>query len=341
MGRPVAALLAALLLLPGLGAAGVDLLAFTLAPCAPLPGSPLPPGQPASGAGGRDYPHAGVGMELHEAGSAAYWLFEPREPLPARAPVVVFLHGFMALSPSFYGGWIDHLARRGSVVVFPLYQDQGVFPRQYTLTAANAVLAALSHLQQGGHPQPDLARFALAGHSMGGMLAANLAAQWSAWGLPRPRAIMAVAPGGEELTGVAPLLLIPSDALLLSVAGEEDSLVGQAAAKRIYLESYSVAPARKDFVLARSDARGCPELHADHTAANGGRAPPDVHASVASALGLDALDYYGWWKLLDALTACAWQGLSCEAALGGGPAQRAMGLWSDGVPVRELLVSDL
>ena len=55
---------------------------------------------------------------------------------------------------------------------------------------------------------------------------------------------------------------------------------------------------------------------------------------------LDALDWYGTWKLLDALMACSFDGTWCEYALGNTPEQRFMGVWSDGVPVIELNVTD-
>ncbi len=55
---------------------------------------------------------------------------------------------------------------------------------------------------------------------------------------------------------------------------------------------------------------------------------------------INALDFYGTWKLLDALTDAAFNGKNREYALGNTPQQRFMGLWSDGVPVKELKVTD-
>lgn len=49
--------------------------------------------------------------------------------------------------------------------------------------------------------------------------------------------------------------------------------------------------------------------------------------------GTDAFDYYGTWKLFDALMTCAFQGLLCDLAMGRDPGQRNMGAWSDGTPV--------
>jgi hypothetical protein len=55
---------------------------------------------------------------------------------------------------------------------------------------------------------------------------------------------------------------------------------------------------------------------------------------------INALDYYGTWKLFDALCDAAFTGKNREYALGNTPQQRFMGLWSDGTPVKELIVTD-
>ena len=55
---------------------------------------------------------------------------------------------------------------------------------------------------------------------------------------------------------------------------------------------------------------------------------------------VNAMDFYGTWKLFDALTDAAFNGRNREYALGNTPQQRFMGLWSDGVPVKELKVTD-
>ncbi|RME06987.1 MAG: hypothetical protein D6812_00825, partial [Deltaproteobacteria bacterium] len=57
---------------------------------------------------------------------------------------------------------------------------------------------------------------------------------------------------------------------------------------------------------------------------------------------VDALDFYGYWKLFDALCDAAfYQGKNREYALGNTSKQRFMGRWSDGTPVEELEVLPL
>jgi hypothetical protein len=54
---------------------------------------------------------------------------------------------------------------------------------------------------------------------------------------------------------------------------------------------------------------------------------------------VNALDFYGTWKLFDGLTDAAFYGQNRNSALGNTPEQRFMGVWSDGVPVKELKVT--
>jgi hypothetical protein len=55
---------------------------------------------------------------------------------------------------------------------------------------------------------------------------------------------------------------------------------------------------------------------------------------------VNALDFYGTWKLFDGLCDAAFYGKNREYALGNTPQQRFMGVWSDGVPVKELKVTN-
>jgi hypothetical protein len=95
---------------------------------------------------------------------------------------------------------------------------------------------------------------------------------------------------------------------------------------RLLWEAFASLPvADRDFVLMRSDGHGSPMLWATHE---------------TTYQGVDAADWYGIWKLSDALFACAFRGEWCEYPLGNTPEQRFMGIWSDGVPVIELVVTD-
>ncbi|HEY2707401.1 MAG TPA: alpha/beta hydrolase [Caulobacteraceae bacterium] len=292
-------------------------------------GEPAPPEQALSGPGGNIAPSTEVFGQMYGRGATAYWLFVPTSPAPASAPLVVFNHGWTATDPRVYHAWIDHIVRRGEIVVYPIYQGSLLTPvNEFTPNALAAVKAAILRLQtEPGHVRPDLTRFALVGHSMGGPISANLAADWQADGLPQPRALMALEPGKtwgrEPRFRLSNLAQIPAGTLLITEAGDRDIVVGDTDAKRIFNEATSVRAADKNFVTLVSDDHGSPALLATHL----------------GAVGRNALAYYGVWKLFDGLTDAAFYGKNREYALGNTAAQRFMGVWSDGVPVKELVVT--
>jgi len=309
----------------------------------------LPPSQSKSGPGGADYPHQTIVSKSYGKGGKAYWLFEPSSPAPERAPLVVFNHGWILMDPRPYDAWIEHLVKRGNIVVFPRYQNSMfTSPAHFAPNATAAIKDAIQRLNtEAGHVRPDLNRFAMAGHSMGGIISANLAALWQGVGLPQPKAVMCAEPGStrghakwmgvklEDLSRVAP------ETLLLCVAGDCDSMVGAADAKRIFKETTQVSATNKNFVVLQSDKHGTPALVADHFAVCAPlpvKRGEQVSFFVKLSHTPDALDYYGTWKLFDALCDAAFYGRNRQYALGNTPEQRFMGNWSDNVPVKELKV---
>ncbi len=328
-----------------------------------------PPAQPETGPGGKQYVHAGVTKNRYGAGNQEYWIFEPDSPKPTSAPLIVFIHGWGGMNPLYYGAWLDHLVKRGNIVVYPRYQATLLTPiKEFTPSTLGAIKDAINRLQtEPGHIKPDLNKFAVVGHSVGGLLAASVAALASESNLPQVRAVMSVEPGITEAPiniPLADLKKMPAETLLLAVAGDQDTLARDTDAKRIYYESKMVPAANKDFVMMVTDTHGAPSLQASHrapTAMNrsydngegvgGGPVNPD---RVGSARGngpssqdrrletmmINALDYYGTWKLFDALCDAAFFGKNREYALGNTLKQRFMGVWSDGTPVKEMIVTD-
>ncbi|HET6980479.1 MAG TPA: alpha/beta fold hydrolase [Pyrinomonadaceae bacterium] len=324
--------------------------------------SVTPPSQPQTGPGGKQYTHASVIKNRYGKGGLEYWIFEPDSPKPRTAPVIVFLHGWGGMNPLYYGAWVDHLVKRGNIVIYPRYQANLLTSiKDFTPNTISAVKNAVTRLQtEKGHVTPDFNKFATVGHSLGGLLAANVAAMAAEVKLPRVRAVMSVEPGITDPpinVPLADLKKLPADTLLLTIAGDQDGLVRDTDAKRIYYESTRIPAKNKDFILLVSDTHGTPPLQASH------RAPTAMDKSYDNGEGvgggpsgigdvqlsgrvrpetmlINALDFYGTWKLFDALTDAAFNGKNREYALGNTPQQRFMGVWSDGVPVKELKVID-
>jgi pimeloyl-ACP methyl ester carboxylesterase len=273
---------------------------------------------------------------------------------------VIFLHGWGAVHPRAYGAWIDHIVRKGHIVIFPRYQFEEQFrtPGDVMLAgAAQAVQDAWELLQAEGPVLPRADRIVLMGHSLGGLLAARIAAQTAALGLPPAGAILMVQPGGQDSVPVADLGGIPADAVMVIVTGDEDTVTGTEGAL-VILDAFAGDDGRLiEHVHMRSERRSRPALVAHHYAPLGVKAgfPPNpIQGGDTQVPGnrlqnrlrefrqnrytIDALDYYGFWKIGDALLDAVFRGENLEYGFGNTDEQRFMGTLSDGTPVRPLLV---
>lgn len=343
---------------------------FLIGPVAASAAPVSPPAQPSAGPGGADYRFASVAS--HDTGSAAgdVTIFWPKDAEPKTSlPVVIFAHGWGALKPELYQAWLDHLVRKGAIVLFPHYQENlRTKPEAFTPNAVAGVRQGLKWLSEGKElPAADLGRIAVVGHSAGGVLAINLALALPRAGLGGPKAVMCVEPAvierdGRLLVPLEDLAQAPASLLLLTISGEDDALVGDVGARRIYEATTAIPAAQKDWLELRSDHHGAPALLATHRAPAAplrGYQPPkreepkgfirkrvaekarqrladrglDLDHSSHEPAVTDALDYYGTWRLFDALCASAFENKMRDVALGGSAAQLDMGKWSDGTPV--------
>ena len=110
--------------------------------------SVTPPSQPSTGPGGKQYVHASVTKNRYGKGGQEYWIFEPASPKPRTAPVIIFLHGWGGMNPLYYGAWLDHLVKRGNIVVYPRYQSSLLTPiKDFLPNTLSAVKDAVHRLQ--------------------------------------------------------------------------------------------------------------------------------------------------------------------------------------------------
>ncbi len=307
---------------------------------------PSGPGQPEEGPGSPDYSHTAVSISNFAEHGDGYWLFEPDSPRPDSAPVVVFHHGYGAINPMIYGRWMRHIVQQGNIVIYPRYQQNLVSPssKQFAGNAATAILAALEELKSGDHVRPVEDDFILAGHSYGGAISAYLGVNYTELGIPKPEGILLASPGTGPLNGarLESYEAMPEDVRLLVVVSVNDHVVGEAMGRAIF--ETAIHTPQRNLIIQHPDEYGDPAIGAGHNECYALDADFDsgIHnLSYRRAIGvakLDAIDYYGYWKLLDALMDCARSGQNCDLAFGNTEAQRYMGFWSDGEKVRELEV---
>jgi acetyl esterase/lipase len=316
------------------------------APQRDAPSSPAP-SPPLSVTPNVAYPHKSVKRREFGTGARSYWLFEPADPTPESAPVVVFHHGWLAANPGVYGAWIEHLARSGRTVIFPRYQaDWTTRPAEFLPNALTAVRDAFDVLQTSPHHvKPDRDRFALIGHSAGGNLSAQMAAVAAESGLPTPRSLVVLMPG-EVKTSLEPRMAqIPSTTLLVVVAAEHDRVVGDLRARQIFAAATAVPPSRKKYVFYRTDRHGSPNLVADHLSPSAALALFDTGEGPFRSLQMteaefNAFDGLGFWRLADLTIEAGFNGQTLDEATHFGDKFRDLGRWSDGKAVLSPLVSD-
>ena len=156
-------------------------------------------------------------------GSAGVWLFRP-----AGKPknVVVYFHGQggpKEATPENHLPWINHLVKRGSVVVYPRYEmAYEADPMQFIV---DGVKAAEKKVDVKGLPVLAI------GYSRGGAIAVEYAAAAARNGVPPPDWIMSVfpAPYGNQKQ-LIDLGQVPHFTQLVILVGDRDEIVGTAGA---------------------------------------------------------------------------------------------------------------
>lgn len=342
---------------------------------APAASAASPPKQPERGPGGADYPVSQVVKRAIGTAGAATFVFHGADAAGPPRPVVVFLHSWGATNPGLYGGWIDHLARKGFLVLYPRFQDVNrTRPADASGIATGLVRNALGTLADDPAARPDLQRVAYIGHLAGVPIALNLAAADKDQGLPVPKLLFGVMPGGiasdPKARGIllADLSSLDPSMLLITLSGDRDYLPTDRAARRLLKETETIPASRKFFMRAGSDDHGFPALTA--TLASPGSPKADYDAAaikvqpdpprdpkqkntwrwsadmaltgeqtiLTAQLGsnpTDALDYLAFWKTFDMAAEAAFSGKDA-AALARDPSFIDMGTWTDGWPVRRL-----
>lgn len=303
--------------------------------------------QPEEGPGSTAlYTYEEVRFSDFAADEDGYWLFEPLGvPGAERASVVVFHHGYGAINPAIYGGWIRHLVRQGHIVIYPRYQNNLLFPApsSFVAHAATGIKRALAELETGeGRVRPDTSKLFIAGHSYGGAIAANIAARYRELGLPRPRAALLCAPGTGPLSGglLETYAGMDSGLRLGIVVSADDYVVGEELGRKVYATATNTP--NRFLVRQSADRHGAPEVTAGHNECYALDTAFDAglhNVSYKRALSIartDVVDYKVYWKLLDALIACELQGSHCDMACGQAPGFASLGYWPDGKPVQPL-----
>ena len=306
----------------------------------------LSPSQPLYGPGGAEYIHDSLIIHNFAQTQDGFWMYEPTSPKPKSANVIVFIHGYGAYNPMIYGAWIKHLVLKGNIVIFPRYQKNLLSPstNKFVENTANGIREALQELQNGDYVQPIIDQISLVGHSYGGVISANLGVNYKELDIPYPNAIMLCSPGTGPFRGglLDDYKSMPSTTKLLVLVSEDDKTVGDKIGRLVYETAINVK--NRNLLRQFEDKHGKPKITAGHNESYALDTSFDsgdwnVSTKRANKKGtVDAMDYYGYWKLFDALLDCAQMGNNCHFAFGNTPQQRSLGVWSDGTQIKEFEV---
>ncbi len=311
----------------------------------PITAEITPPTQALDGPGGMEYVCDSVRFLSYADQPDGYWLFEPIGSGVDSAHVVVFTHGYGAYNPMVYGNFIRHIVRKGNIVIFPRYQKNLTSPttKHFVQNTTKGIQDALMELDTGmNHVQAIHGAISLVGHSYGGVISANLAVNYKDLGLPKPDVVLLCSPGSGPFKGgvLDSYEKMPEDIRLLIMVSENDRIVKDKLGKKIFKTAINTP--NRNLIRQFADRHGSPRINAGHNESysldksfdSGTRNITSKRASRVSSL--DAVDYFAYWKLFDALLDCSRTGQNCEYAIGNTEKQRFMGTWSDGQAVKEL-----
>ncbi|WP_156399692.1 hypothetical protein [Rhodococcus sp. Leaf278] len=287
-------------------------------------------------------------------GDAGWFLFEPAAPTVAPAPLAIVTHGYFEFSGyEVNRALIEHTVAQGNIVIYPRYQTSAVtacpgpfYIEPCVASAAAGITGALTYLADNpDHVQPDIDRTSYFGHSFGGIITTNIANRYLQLGLPRPRALFLddphdggyAGPGEPALDDV--LSGIPADTVVQCYVGES-GVIGESGKENsscnaVFPRLGHIPDAQKDLILSYDDDHGSPALSSKHGVSTGGGTGDGGMIPVSNPI--DAYDYK-MWQLWDAARNYAYTGTDAEYAIGNTPQRRNNGVWSDGVPVRELKI---
>lgn len=218
-------------------------------------------------------------------------------------PTIFYSHAFGGNDPNNISGFLNFVAKKGYAVVYVPYQTSGV-------TIQDRYSNLLNGFTKAAHDYPniiDTTKVGFVGHSFGG--GASFANAYHCfttrnWG-QSGRFIFAMAQWYSYNISQTELQSFPTDVKLLTIVYEDDVTNDQRMANDIF-NTINIPASEKDYLRVKSDTISGYVYSADHVVPNNS--------------AFDALDYYAYYRLFDALCDYAFNGSMTgkDVALGNG-----------------------
>lgn len=222
-------------------------------------------------------------------------------------PTIFYSHAFGGNNPTNISGFLNFVAKKGYAVVFVPYQTTGVTVQERYSNLLNGFIQAAQN-----YPNIiDTTKVGFVGHSFGG--GASFANAYHCfttlnWG-QSGRFIFAMAPWYSYNIAQTELQSFPNDVKLLTLVYEDDVTNDHRMANDIF-NTINIPAAEKDYLRVKSDNINGYAYTADHVVPNN--------------TAFDALDYYAYYRLFDAMCDYAFNGNMAgkDVALGNGSANQ-------------------
>ena len=236
-------------------------------------------------------------------------------------PLVIFMHGWLGTNPKNFGVIIDHLARRGGVVIYPVYQrNEKDAPQRVKTIAQNSILTALAWIDQNHPGMVNKEQALYYGFSIGATTAVNLVAQVKENTLPPAYALLLTSPGdakhvhrGELSKSILEqgLNTLPLSLPIILMSGSEDiqigvptayaywnQMCGQKRLKNLIL--YPPGKSNTQVIQSGHGMPGAPDPRYDFPEIDGTFQPVVLgpQEQFPKSASLNNLDYYGTWKVI-------------------------------------------
>ncbi|TGK27926.1 alpha/beta hydrolase [Leptospira gomenensis] len=250
----------------------------------------------------------------------------------SKVPVLFLIHGFSSPSAEAYYPLIDFYVSKGYAVVFPIYISDRRDPNENYKIMLDGIDYAVGQFDG----IMDTTRVGYLGHSYGGGATPYLAHQgiiMKGWG-SNGSFIFLSAPWYSFAIDDTQLGQFTDSTKLIVQIYDTDDVVDNRMAIDIFT-NIGIGASEKNFQILNSQTYQGYLLNADHYT--------PIKNTVIGLGNLDALDYHGVWKQLEALAEYSFNGSSSakNIALGNGSAEQIyMGAYSDGTPVQSMTVTN-
>jgi len=280
------------------------------------------------------YDSADNGIDVRNQNWRLVHFFYPDKPGPK--PTIILCHGYMSQIPDQFNTFITFVVSKGYAVIYPVFSP---FPNVSDSETVHQKYAAMHRGIDTAYahwPQHiDTSRIGFFGQSFGAGAIPSVAYTLitkKKWGT-RGAFMFLSAPWFVHGITMKQLRDYPSHVKLIVQVYNDDRVNDHQLAVFLY-NTIGIDKSEKDYITLYSDSYNGYSIQADHFTAF---SPSNTNGDE------NFHDYYGIYRLIDALGTYAFTGDSTakNIALGNGSQeQRYMGHWDETTPVRELSVTD-